>query len=143
MTERSEQAVVEFQQCNCSQAVLTSFGPELGLDRSNCLRVAACFGAGMGRMGKTCGALTGGFMVLGLRHAREMQDDPQHGRDTVYARVQSLAERFESKHGSTDCCSLIGCDLLTAEGRAAFTERGLHQAVCAPLVQSVVELLEE
>jgi C_GCAxxG_C_C family probable redox protein len=97
----------------------------------------------MGRMGKTCGALTGGFMVLGLRHAKEMMEDPQRGRDSVYARVQSLTERFEAEHGSSECRTLVGCDLLTAEGRTQFADRNLHQTLCAGLVKHVVELLEE
>lgn len=143
MDDRSQLARGLFKTCNCSQAVLAAFGPSHGLDQPTCLRVAACFGAGMGRMGKTCGALTGGFMVLGLRHAKEMRDDPQRGRDSVYARVQTLAARFEKAHGSTECLRLTGCDMTTPEGRKAFSERGLHQSLCADLVVSVVKMLEE
>lgn len=142
MSERVEKAQDLFTRCNCSQAVLTTFGPEVGLGPTECMKVAACFGAGMGRMGKTCGALTGGFMVLGLRHGKEMMDDPQKGRDSVYGRVQALAQRFEDAHGSTECRTLTGCNMLTAEGRASFAEGGFHKGLCADLVASVVKLLE-
>jgi C_GCAxxG_C_C family probable redox protein len=143
MSDRSEKAAAEFAKCNCSQAVLSSFGPELGLGKAECLRVAACFGAGMGRLGRTCGALTGGLMVLGLRHAKEMLEDPRGGRDSVYGRVQALTKQFEAEHGSSECATLIGCDMLTAAGRASFTQRGLHQTLCTQLVKSVVEMLEQ
>jgi C_GCAxxG_C_C family probable redox protein len=142
MTDRAEQARELFKKCNCSQAVLGAYGPSLGLDQSTCMNVAACFGAGMGRLGKTCGALTGGLMVLGLRHGKEMQVDPQMGRDTVYAHVQELTAQFEAAHGSTECRALTGCDLATPEGRASFSERNLHQGLCTDLVMSVVKMLE-
>jgi C_GCAxxG_C_C family probable redox protein len=93
-------------------------------------------------MGHTCGALTGGLMVLGLRHAKEMADDPAAGRDTVYGRVQSLVRQFEARHGSSECRVLTGCDLATAEGQTAFAERDLHHTLCDRLVKDVVELLE-
>jgi len=143
MSGRIEQARELFQKCNCSQAVLSAYGPLLGLAQVTCMNVAACFGAGMGRMGKTCGALTGGFMVLGLRHGKEMRDDPQTGRDTVYARVQELAAQFEAAHGSTECRVLVGCDMTTPAGRESFNARGLHQTLCTDLVVSVVKMLEE
>jgi C_GCAxxG_C_C family probable redox protein len=127
---------------NCSQAVLAAFGPVHGLDETVCLRVAACFGAGIGRMGLTCGAATGACMVLGLRHGHEMAD-PQTGRDKVYGRVQEFARRFRARFGQLDCAALTGCDMLTPEGRKSFTERGLHKGLCASLVAGAVEILEE
>ncbi len=143
MSERSEKTVAEFNQCNCSQAVLAAFGPELGLGKTDCYRVAACFGAGMGRLGKTCGALSGGYMVLGLRHGHAMQEDPKGGRDMVYGRVQALTARFEAAHGSSECRVLTGCDMRTPEGRVQFHERNLHHTLCDRVVKSVVEMLEE
>jgi C_GCAxxG_C_C family probable redox protein len=127
---------------NCSQAVLAAFAPEHGLDEASCLRVAACFGAGIGRMGFTCGAVTGACMVLGLRHGHEMAD-PQGGRDKVYGRVQEFARRFRARFGQLDCADLTGCDMLTPEGRMSFQERGLHKGLCADLVSGAVEILEE
>lgn len=51
---------------NCAQAVLSALGPRLGLDRETCVKIAAPFGAGMARAQKTCGAVTGALMALGL-----------------------------------------------------------------------------
>jgi C_GCAxxG_C_C family probable redox protein len=59
-----EIAVASFKAgLGCSQAVLSAFGPGLGLDRPTALRVAAAFGGGMARMGQTCGAVSGALMV--------------------------------------------------------------------------------
>jgi len=53
---------------NCAQAILSTYGTELGIEREHALRVAGPFGVGMGRMGNTCGAVTGAYMVIGLKH---------------------------------------------------------------------------
>jgi C_GCAxxG_C_C family probable redox protein len=127
---------------NCTQAVLAAFGPALRLDETSCLRVAACFGAGIGRLGLTCGAATGACMVLGLRHGHEMAEGPG-GRDKVYGRVQDFMRRFRERFGHLDCASLTGCDLTTPEGRQLFHDRDLHKGLCSNLVAGAVEILEE
>ena len=50
---------------SCSQSVLSAFAPDLGLELDPALRVAAAFGGGMGRTGRTCGAVTSALMALG------------------------------------------------------------------------------
>ena len=49
---------------NCAQSVFSTFSGELGLTRDFALKAATGFGAGMGRKQHTCGAVTGGVMVL-------------------------------------------------------------------------------
>ena len=67
---KAEVAVDCFEEgFNCSQAVVSAFAPELGLDRETALRVAAAFGGGMGRTGETCGAVSGALMVIGMQLA--------------------------------------------------------------------------
>jgi C_GCAxxG_C_C family probable redox protein len=127
---------------NCTQSVLGAFGPELGLDETACLKVAACFGAGLGRQGLTCGAATGACMVLGLRHGHEMAEGAE-GRTKVYGRAQDFTRRFSARFGHVDCATLVGCDLATPEGRQSFADRGLHKGLCSGLVAGAVEILEE
>jgi C_GCAxxG_C_C family probable redox protein len=119
------------QSGNCAQAVLAAFGPDLGLDEMACLRVAACFGAGIGRLGSTCGAVAGACMVLGLRHGHLMAQGPA-GRDQVYGRVQEFTRRFRERFGGLGCAALTGCDMTTPEGRQSFAERGLHAGLLKP-----------
>ncbi|MGA2258902.1 MAG: C-GCAxxG-C-C family protein [Thermoguttaceae bacterium] len=52
---------------NCSQAVLSAYAGQLGLDEETAAKIASGFGGGMGRMADTCGAVTGAYMVLGLK----------------------------------------------------------------------------
>jgi C_GCAxxG_C_C family probable redox protein len=64
-----ENAVSAFKKgFRCSQAILSTYGIEFGMDRKVALKLASPFGAGMGSLGNTCGAITGAFMVLGLKY---------------------------------------------------------------------------
>jgi C_GCAxxG_C_C family probable redox protein len=126
---------------NCAQAVLSAFGPELGLNSETCSKVAACFGAGIGRLGLTCGAVTGACMVLGLRHGHEAAAGAE-GRSMLYGRVQDFTCRFRDRFGELECAALTGCDLTTPEGQQSFTDRGLLTNLCARLVAGAVEILE-
>ena len=142
--EKREQALKQFneQGANCAQAVLSGFAKEHGLDEKLAMNIAACFGAGIGRLGFTCGAVTGACMVLGLRHGQDMANGLE-GRNRVYGMVQDFAGRFRARYGQLDCAALTGCDLSSATGRRSFTERGLHAGLCSSLVAGAVEILEE
>jgi C_GCAxxG_C_C family probable redox protein len=139
----ADRAVACFQQGYlCSQAVLSTYAPALGLDREVALVLAQGFGGGMGRLGEVCGALTGAFMVLGLRYGSPVAAD-QEVRDAVYARVSDLAEHFRARHGAIRCRELLGCDVSTPEGLQTAREQGLFATVCPGLVRAAAELLEQ
>jgi C_GCAxxG_C_C family probable redox protein len=144
MSERSEKAVSCFENFNCAQSVLATCGPEMGLDRESALRVAGGFGGGMGRLGEVCGAVTGAFMVIGLKHGKgHPEDDENETKEKAYALVCEFANRFRACYGSILCRELLGCDIGTPEGRAQAREKGLFSDFCPKLVQSAVEILEQ
>jgi len=142
--EKREQALKQFneQGANCAQAVLSAFAKEHALDEKQAMNLAACFGAGIGRLGFTCGAVTGACMVLGLRHGQDMADGLE-GRNRVYGMVQDFAGRFRERFGQLDCAALTSCDLTSPTGRQSFADRGLHAGLCSSLVAGAVEILEE
>jgi C_GCAxxG_C_C family probable redox protein len=124
---------------NCAQSVLYAYGPDLGLDREMALKVATGLGAGMGRRGEVCGALTGGILVLGLKYGRGGQQD-RSATENTYQKTLELMTRFEQRHGSCFCRVLLdGCDLRTAEGQRYFKEHDLLHKTCVKCVQTVVE----
>ena len=124
---------------SCSQAVFAAFAPSLGKDFAEALRLASGFGGGM-HIGGTCGAATGGVLVLGLRYAG---DDCSEDRRTVMAAVESFYARFLKEVGATDCPSILECDVRSAEGRALVREQDLRQTRCVPAVRAAAQILEE
>jgi C_GCAxxG_C_C family probable redox protein len=126
---------------NCSQAVLTAFCEEFGLSAALARRLALGFGGGMGRCGKTCGAVTGAFMVLGLKHELNAENG-QQVKEKVYALVKDFSRRFCEINGSTTCKDILGCDLNTPEGVAFAKEKSLFTTLCPKFVHDAVEILE-
>ena len=106
------------------------------------LKIACGFGAGMARKEEVCGAITGGILVLGLRHGRGKNDD-RSAMELTYLKTRELMDLFSKKQGTFICRNLLnGCDLTTEEGQKYFKENDLLINTCTPCVQSVAEILE-
>jgi C_GCAxxG_C_C family probable redox protein len=126
---------------SCSQAVLSAYSGQFDMDREQALRVAGAFGAGMGRMCETCGAVTGAFMVIGLKYGKvKVEDEP--AKEKAYALVRAFAGEFKAKNGSIVCRELLGCDMGTPEGMKFAKEHKLHSTVCPKLVRDAADILE-
>jgi C_GCAxxG_C_C family probable redox protein len=118
---------------NCSQAIFATYSQEFGIPPDRAFKIASGFGGGM-RIDGTCGAVTGAFMVLGLKFAK--------GKDKPYDKIIKFAETFCRKNKSTNCRTLIGCDIRTKEGMEKATNKGLFRSVCSRLVKDAAEILE-
>lgn len=119
---------------NCSQAIFAAYGQDFGIPSDQAFKIASGFGGGM-RIGGTCGAVTGAFMVLGLAFAQD--------KDKPYDKIIEFAENFCKRNKSTDCQTLIGCDIRTEEGMNKATNEGLFRSICSQLVKDSAEILEE
>ncbi len=124
---------------NCSQAVFSSYAD--GIDEETALKIASGFGGGMGRMAGTCGAVTGAFMVLGLRFGGITPD--QEAKERIYEEVREFANRFKARNGSLLCRDLLSCDVSTPEGYEAAKESGLFATSCPKYLRDAAEILEE
>ena len=142
MSAKSEQAVERFGKgFNCSQAVLSSYSEQFGLDCEKAFKVATGFGGGM-RMGDTCGAVTGAFMVLGLKYGNTTAEDKK-AKAKTYKKVEEYTKRFKARNDSVMCRELLGCDLTTPEGMKEAQDKGLFSSICPRMVREAVEILEE
>lgn len=129
----------------CAQSVLAPYAPDYGLNEELALKISTGFGSGMGRMCEVCGALTGAFMVLGLKYGKVYTDGNRYGNETetTYKLVAELAKKFEARNGSIYCRELIGHDLSDPAERAKVVEAGLFKTTCGKCIRDAVELLEE
>ncbi len=121
--------------------MLSTYGERFGLDRETALKVAGAFGGGMARMGETCGAVTGAFMVIGLKHGKTMAGD-DGAREKTYEIVNRFVGKFKARNKSIVCRELLGHDLSTTEGIKAVAEKNLFMTLCPRFVQTSVEILE-
>lgn len=95
---------------NCCQAVLCAYADELGLDETTALKIASSFGGGMGRLREVCGAVSGMFMVCGLRDGYTNIDGVNAHEEKMshYEKIQELARKFINENGSIICRELLG-----------------------------------
>jgi C_GCAxxG_C_C family probable redox protein len=126
---------------NCCQAVFSAYAEQFGLDDEAALKIAAGFGGGFGRMGETCGAVTGAFMVLGLRFGRSSPDPA--AKERIYARIRDFADRFTARNGALTCKALLNCDISTPEAYETAKEKGVFTTVCPKLLRDTAEILDE
>ena len=139
--KKSQLAIENFKTLNCAQSVLLSQSEDLKLDRTTALRIALGFGGGMA-MGETCGAVTGAYMVLGLK-AKFGEKSVQEIKTDTKAAIRRFNELFIARHGSLQCKKLLGVDLSTPEGSAEASAKRLFDSVCVELVASAAEILEK
>ena len=107
---------------NCAQSVLVPFAEAAGISEEQAYRTAANFGSGM-KMAGTCGAVTGGLMVLGLFG---IDDGPTI--NSYYAKVK------ENHEGFLDCADLL---------RINKERGGEKKPHCDAMVYECVSLVEE
>ncbi len=126
----------------CAQALLSTYGSELGLDREIATKVTDAFSSGMGRMGETCGAVTGAFMVIGLKYGGRATGETQ-GNNKVHSLVNEFVQRFNSRNGSIVCRELLGCDISNPKVFNSKKTRNLFKTACPKYVQDAAEIIEE
>ena len=143
METHSEMAEAKFREgYNCAQSVLFSFCEEVGLDAETALKLSCGLGAGMGRQGEVCGAVSGGIVVLGLKFGRG-KNDKRAETDLTYSKIREFMNRFSAKHRSCLCRELLsGCDLRTPDGQSYYINNECFNLICCPCVRDAAALVE-
>jgi len=128
---------------NCSQSVLTTFGPDYGMSEDESLRIATAFGAGMGRQQHICGAITGALMVLGLKFGKGL-NDPEEKKRNTYLKTKEFFDEFRSLNGSVNCLDLLdGLDLNDPDDHKKIEERKYFEIRCEKYVSDAVNILSK
>ena len=143
MKQTSERALNYFtNEYNCAQSVLMAFAPQLGLDLQTAARIATPFGAGIGRLGMTCGAVSGALMVIGLKCGHRSWLDTEV-KERTYEIAREFLSRFEERHQSHICRQLLGVDARNAEEWALAKEEGLFEDRCTTFVRDAADIVSE
>jgi len=122
---------------SCSQAVLMSFAGE---SEENA-RAASAFGGGMGRLQKTCGAVTGAYLWFGIAYGAPGVPSGEE-KNRVYDRVREFNRLFVERNGTDLCSGLLGEDLSSGEGRKNIERLGLSEKICEKCISDAVEIIE-
>ncbi len=101
--ERAELAVETFAagKGNCTQSVLCAWEDKIPVDHDTLMKLGAGYGAGMGCMQATCGALIGAVIAAGS--VTDGKGTPRTARSILY-------ELSGKKSGATICKDLKGVE---------------------------------
>jgi len=126
---------------DCSMMVLAEVADEIGITKEEAYRMASCFGAGM-LTGGVCGAVTGAFIAIGIKHGNhELNDLAQ--KMIVTSKRDELVQRFRDMHGSVDCPAILGADLRIPEERDLARRNGYIDTKCPAFCRTAAQILKE
>ncbi len=116
---------------NCCQAVICAYCEEYGIADDDIFKVTEGFGAGMGGLLNTCGAVTGMYMAIGMHNSAGEKDNPRKTKMDTYASIRDVAQKFEEENGSILCRDLKS------------VENGVQRVSCQKCVEDAAELVEK
>lgn len=93
---------------NCAQAVACAYCDLAGIDEETAFKTTEAFGAGMGGMQATCGAVSGAVFLAGLKNSSGTVDNPTKG--STYKYSKQIVEEFNNLNGSVVCKDLKGLE---------------------------------
>ena len=136
---RAEEVVKLFNKgLYCSQAMFSTYCEDYGMDKETAIKVSCGLSAGMARVGSTCGAVTGAYLVISLKYGNTSPED-KPSIEKTFAVMREFNRSFIEKHASTNCRKLLGIDL-DGEDKVHANER--VQAICPMVVRDAALLLE-
>jgi len=115
---------------NCSQAVVCTYCDLLEMGEKEAFRISEGFGAGMGAMESTCGALSGAIMLAGLKKSDGNMGAPKTKGET-YGLTKEVVRRFQERCGATICREIKG------------VETGKPKYACRDCVRAAAAIAED
>ena len=125
---------------DCSQVVAGRFADELRWRKAfsgRCLPVLAVECSVV----KTCGAVTGALMVIGLKHGHSMNNDLKQ-KEIMREKTSEFKRLFAEKYESS-CRELLGHDISKEDEMEQVLEQGLLFDFCPCVVRDIIEILEK
>lgn len=109
MEDRSERAMeLHHKGYNCAQAVVCAYADLFGMDEKTAFSISEGFGAGMGGMQSTCGAVTGILMLAGMKNSSGELMVEKPTKASTYKLAKELTAKFEEKNTSSICREIKG-----------------------------------
>ena len=94
---------------NCAQAVACTYADLVGMDQAAMFKVTEGFGAGMGSMDGTCGAVSGACALAGMLSSCGDLNNP-NSKGATYKLSRAILNEFKGANGSVVCKELKGVE---------------------------------
>ena len=140
MSNRKDKAIELFSNgYNCAQSIIGAYADRLGKNTYVLMDMASGFGGGMGKLQKTCGAVTGAFIVMSSLNNHNLPGAREH----LDQDIQEFARRFTSHFGELNCRDLIGYDLNAEEEKQEAEKTGVSESKCQRYIEFSLQTLED
>lgn len=129
---------------NCPQCIVATMEKIFDLKLPDIFKAGHPLAGGLGLSGYgTCGALSGGALILGYAYGRERKDFHTRGGAKSYRATKALYDKFVAEYGSCICrdvqAKIMGrtFNLWDVEDYKKFEEAGGHRDKCPSVVGNV------
>ena len=143
--KRSEKAMMLFNEgYACSQAIVMAFQDVVGINSDTLMKISLPLGGGISRLRRTCGAILGMSLIVGLVFGSDTVD--HENKLKVYEINRKLIEKFEEKRGTSNCLKLLETDGLEVEVKGEAEKRTSEyysKRPCGYIVYDAARVLEE
>jgi C_GCAxxG_C_C family probable redox protein len=138
----TQEALSLFKQgASCSQSILATYGPLVGLSLEQSFQVGSGLGGGIGRKQYVCGAINAGAIILGLKFGNKALGDIER-KELTSKITGAFVSDCEMELGNSQCSELLKVDISNPEERERAKENGLLDRVCNNAVLKTAQLLE-
>ena len=126
---------------NCCQAIVGGFCEEYNIDFETAMKLASSFGGGMGGLREVCGAVSGAFIIAGLKKGYTFPETAEE-KSNHNKLIQSLAQAFKDKWGTIKCGELMK---KLSEEKAILEGLGenYQKRPCLVIVEDMAKIIEE
>ncbi|MCK4433671.1 MAG: C_GCAxxG_C_C family protein [Methanomicrobia archaeon] len=127
---------------NCPQSIFAAVGEVFGFMDDEVFKSAAGLAGGCAlSTNGTCGALTGGVMIIGYKYGRNYEEYKKGKRGMkAYKLSKKLYDRFIEEYGTCTCKGVQekifgrSYDLWDAKDYKKFDDAGAHEDKCTDIV---------
>ncbi|MCI0584483.1 MAG: C-GCAxxG-C-C family protein [Chloroflexi bacterium] len=121
----------------CAETTFLVLKEAFGLPDAADPGAAMALNGGVAWRGGTCGAVTGAALAVG-QASLAWSPDPETAKRDARRIMGGLIDDFEAEFGAFDCRTLIGRDISTPEGHAAFIADGGWKISCTRQIEFAV-----
>jgi C_GCAxxG_C_C family probable redox protein len=129
--------ITEENTYGCAETTLLVLQQAFGLPGATDSSPAMALNGGLAWSGGPCGALSGAALAVG-RLAGQRIADHKEAKAAARSVIARLMAEFRAEFGHTECRDLVGLDISTAEGHAAFIESQVWHTVCMAQIAFVL-----
>jgi len=139
---RAFEGLRQDQYLNCCQSTIAALAGLVSDQPGALMKLGTGFGGGFAGMGRTCGVLTGGIILISAKYGVTLNDSYEQfkaRKDVCKEEVRAYLKWFLEENQVWTCFALTGIDTSTSEGMEDYTDRKQKREVpCYRIIEKAI-----